>query len=173
MRPSDCWPSRIRFAPTYLQPWTNAGRPVSPVVDEWLGRERDASLFAKETYDAFTDRVDRNKERLLALLHGLEREGKRLAGYGAPAKGNTLLNYYGIGPELLDFLVDKNALKQGLFSPGMHIPIVGPEAILREQPDYLLILAWNFADEIIRQEDEYRRRGGQFIVPIPEPAVIT
>ena len=95
-----------------------------------------------------------------------------VAGYGAPAKGNTLLNYYGIGPDMLEYLVDRNTLKQGRYSPGMHIPIVAPEKILETQPDYLLILAWNFGDEIMQQQAEYQRRGGKFILPIPEPRVV-
>jgi hypothetical protein len=82
------------------------------------------------------------------------------------------LAYYGIGPDLLDFLADRNSLKQGLYSPGTRIPIVGPERILQDQPDYLVVLAWNFADEIIAQQQEYTRRGGRFILPIPEPRVV-
>jgi SAM-dependent methyltransferase len=143
-----------------------------PAVQAWLDRERDHGLFDAKTYDALAERVHRIRAELLELLHGLKRDGKRLAGYGAPAKGNTLLNYYGIGPDLLDFLADRNTLKQGKLSPGMHIPVVSPDRILEVQPDYLLILAWNFADEIMSQQEEYRRRGGRFILPIPEPRVV-
>jgi hypothetical protein len=143
-----------------------------PEVQAWLDLERERGLFEATTYDALAGRVHRIRAELLELLHGLKREGKRLAGYGAPAKGNTLLNYYGIGPELLDFLADRNTLKQGKLSPGMHIPVVSPERILAVQPDYLLILAWNFADEIMAQQEEYRRRGGRFILPIPTPRVV-
>ena len=137
-----------------------------------MRREIDAGLFAPATYAAFGERVRANGERLVALLRRLKAGGQRLAGYGAPAKGNTLLNYYGIDGSLLDFLADKSALKHGLYSPGMRIPVVPVERILETQPDYLLILAWNFADEIIDQQAEYRRRGGRFIVPIPEPRVV-
>ena len=151
---------------------TSAGRNVSPTVAAWRSRELEAKLFSLETYEAFRDRVRRIKDELLALLRDLKRQGKRLAGYGAPAKGNCLLNYYGIGPELLDFLADKNTLKQGLYSPGMHIPVVSPETILEAEPDYLLVLAWNFADEILAEQAEYRRRGGSFILPIPEPRIV-
>ena len=114
----------------------------------------------------------RIRSELLDLLHELKAQGKRLAGYGAPAKGNTLLNYYGIGPDVLEYLADRNALKQGRLSPGMHIPVVPAERILETQPDYLLILAWNFADEIMQQQAEYPRRGGKFIMPIPTPRVV-
>ena len=149
-----------------------ASRPIEPTVGEWLSREVDARLFSRETYEAFTHRVHEIRTELLQLLAELKAKGHSVAGYGAPAKGNTLLNYYGIGPDTLPFLVDRNELKQGLFSPGMHIPVVGPERILEVQPDYLLVLAWNFADEIIEQQQEYQRRGGKFILPIPRPVVV-
>jgi SAM-dependent methyltransferase len=148
------------------------GVSVSPVVERWLERERAAGLFAADTYRGFRERVEQNRDGLMAMLRRFKAEGKRLAGYGAPAKGSTLLNYYGIGPDLLDFLADRNSLKQGLYSPGTRIPIVGPERILQDQPDYLVVLAWNFADEIIAQQQEYTRRGGRFILPIPEPRVV-
>ena len=146
--------------------------PVEPVVAEWLAKEKAAKLFDRATYVEHAKRVERIRGELMALLHDLKSKGKRLAGYGAPAKGNTLLNYYGIGTGMLEYLVDRNTLKQGRYSPGMHIPIVGPEKILETQPDYLLILAWNFGDEIMLQQAEYQRRGGKFILPIPEPRVV-
>jgi hypothetical protein len=144
----------------------------APEIQAWLDREREHGLFRSETYDALAARVHRIRTELLDLLHDLKRQGKRLAGYGAPAKGNTLLNYYGIGPDLLAYLADRNTLKQGKLSPGMHIPVVAPERILETQPDYLLILAWNFGDEIMEQQAEYRRRGCRFILPIPTPRIV-
>jgi len=149
-----------------------ANRENDLVVDDILKREHERDLFSESTYVEFASRVTAIKEELLSMLKTLKNEGKKVAGYGAPAKGNTLLNYYGIGPDHLEFLADRNALKQGMYSPGMHIPIVAPAVILEEQPDYLLILAWNFAEEIIEQQDEYRVRGGGFIVPIPEPKFV-
>ncbi len=146
--------------------------PAKPIVAEWLQRERDAGLFVKETYVAHAARVEGLRRELMTLLHGLKRQGKRLAGYGAPAKGNTMLNYCGIGPDLLDFLADRNELKQGRFSPGMRIPVVSPDAIAERKPDYLLILAWNFADEILAQQQAYTDAGGHFIIPIPAPQII-
>ena len=148
------------------------GEKEVPAVQVWLDRERDRGLFKRETYDALAQRVEQIRTGLLHMLHDLKRKGKRLAGYGAPAKGNTLLNYYGIGPDLLEFLADRSDLKQGKLSPGMHIPVVAPDRILESQPDYLLILAWNFGEEIMQQQAEYRRRGGQFILPIPEPRIV-
>ena len=109
---------------------------------------------------------------MLDLLEGLRAEGKTVAAYGAPAKGNTLLNYCGIGPDMIPFTVDKNPLKVGRYTPGMHIPVRDVSALLEKQPDYVLILAWNFAEEIISQQREYQNRNGRFIIPIPMPKVI-
>lgn len=148
-------------------------RDVAPAVDAALARERAAGLFEAATYVAFHDRIQANRDAFKALIAGLREQGARIAAYGAAAKGTTLLNYYGIGPDQLDFIADRNPLKHGLYSPGMRIPVSRTERILEDQPDYLLILAWNFADEILTQQSEYRRRGGRFIVPIPYPQVIT
>lgn len=151
-----------------------AGGPASDsaVVEQWVDRERARGLFEAATYDAFRQRVERNRETLLALLRELKDGGAVLAGYGASARGNTLLNYFGIGTEFLEYIADRNPLKHGLYSPGMHIPVVDPERLIRDRPDYVLVIAWNFAREIIAQQDAYRRAGGKFIVPIPEPAVL-
>jgi hypothetical protein len=146
--------------------------PAKPIVAEWLRREEEAGLFERHTYVEHAARVERIRSELMALLRDLKRQGKRLAGYGAPAKGSTLLNYYGIGPDLLEFLADRNQLKQGKYSPGTHIPVVSPDVIADSKPDYLLILAWNFADEIMEQQEEFRAAGGKFILPIPEPRVV-
>ena len=142
------------------------------VANEWIERERKAGLFERETYDEVAQRTSEIRQKLLGLLKKLKAEGKTLAGYGAPAKGNTLLNYFKIGPETLDFLADRNPLKHGRYSPGMHIPIVPAEKIADAKPDYLLILAWNFADEIMDQQEGFRARGGKFIIPIPEPRIV-
>jgi SAM-dependent methyltransferase len=147
---------------------------ISPArVQAWIDRELRRGLFEAATYDAFRDRVERIRHELVELLHGLKAKGQRIAGYGASARGNTLLNYSGIGPDLVDYIVDRNPLKHGLYSPGMHIPVHGVERLLEDRPDYLLLIAWNFADEIIPQQDEYRRGGGRFILPIPEPKLVS
>lgn len=120
-------------------------------------------------YEQFARDVERNRTAIVDLLHDFQKRGKTVAGYGAPAKGNTLLNYCGIDTEVLPYTVDKNALKVGLYTPGMHIPVLPVETLLERQPDHVLILAWNFAEEIMRQQRSYYERGGHFFVPIPMP----
>jgi SAM-dependent methyltransferase len=143
-----------------------------PAVRETIEAERKAGLQRMDTYLRFAERVTRIKEDLHKALTGLAHHGQRVAGYGAPAKGNTLLSYLDVDTELLPYIADKSPLKQGLFTPGTHIPVVPPEHLLADQPDYLLLLAWNFADEIMAQQAEYRRRGGRFMVPVPEVRVL-
>jgi hypothetical protein len=141
------------------------------VIDQ-AKAERHAGLQNPERYHQFASDVESNRRNLVGLLEQLRSKGKSLAGYGAPAKGNTLLNYCRITTELIPYTVDKNPFKVGKLTPGMHIPVFPVETLIQRQPDYVLILAWNFADEIIRQQDTYRQRGGQFILPLPEPKVI-
>ena len=142
-------------------------------VGEYLRAERDAGVDRLEYYTGFSSRVERIRSDLLALLESLKRQGARVAGYGAAAKGTILLNFAGVGGEVLEFVADRNVHKQGRYVPGVRLPIVAPERILEEQPDYLLILPWNFKEEIMEQQAEYRRRGGRFIVPVPEPVVVS
>ena len=141
-------------------------------VAEYLQAERQAGLDRLEYYVGFSERVGRIRSGLLALLGRLKREGARIAGYGAAAKGTILLNFAGIGREVLEFVADRNVHKQGRYVPGVRLPIVSPQRILEEQPDYLLILPWNFKEEIMEQQAEFRRRGGRFIVPVPAPAIL-
>ena len=123
-------------------------------------------------YRNFQEDVERLRDELVALLTSLKGAGHSIAAYGASAKGSTLLNYTGIGLDLLDFVVDRNTHKQGKFMPGQHIPIHGPEHVLSHRPDFLLLLAWNFAEEIMTQQAEYKELGGRFIVPVPSPAIV-
>jgi SAM-dependent methyltransferase len=145
---------------------------VRPGVGEILAAEKAAGLDRFETYERFAERARKIKEDLHETLARFARKGQRVAGYGAPAKGNTLLGFLEIGPELLPYIVDRSPLKQGLYTPGTHIPVVAPERLLADQPDYVLLLAWNFVDEILAQQAEYLRRGGRFMVPVPEVRVL-
>jgi SAM-dependent methyltransferase len=145
---------------------------VQPAVAQILELEKKHGLDRMETYKAFANSVERIKQDLTRAIRDLRAQGKRVVGYGAPAKGNTLLCYLQLGPDKIDYIADKSRLKQGLFTPGMHVPVVPPERILEDQPDYLLVLAWNFLDEIIEQQADYRSRGGQFILPVPKVKII-
>ena len=146
---------------------------VDDSVAEVLAAERELGIDRFETWSAFAARVDRLKTEVVDCLRGLKAAGRRLAGYGAPAKGSTLLEFFGVGPDLLDFIADRSPLKQGRYTPGSHIPIVAPEALLEDPaPDHVLLLAWNFEDEILAQQAEFRRRGGKFILPVPEVRIV-
>lgn len=139
---------------------------------DWAEEEKSKGFTSFERYERLTRSVERSRDSLTELLTRLKAEGKTVAGYGAAAKGNTLLNYCQITTELLPYIVDKNPLKLGMYTPGMHIPVLPVSTLLERQPDYLLILAWNFAEEIMRQQSEYKARGGKFIIPIPEVTVV-
>ncbi len=143
----------------------------APTVKALAEAEHALGMTSLPRYARYAADVARNRERLVALLEDLHRQGKTVAGYGAPAKGNTLLNYCGIDTRLLPYTVDKSLLKVGKFTPGMHIPVLPAATLLERQPDYVLILAWNFAGEIMAQQEAYRQRGGRFIVPIPDPVI--
>ncbi len=150
---------------------TESSHPDSPRVPALLRREREAGLLALSTYEQFHTRVEKLKTDLIHFLSSAVGQGKTVVGYGAPAKGNTLLNYCGITPELLPYTVDRSPHKQGCFLPGSRIPIFSPEKIRETRPDYLLILPWNLADEIMNQCAFIREWGGQFVLPIPEVTV--
>lgn len=146
--------------------------PITGTVTALVKAELDKRLDRKETYIAFAERTAGIKSRLLALLRELKQSGKRIAAYGAPAKGNTLLNYCGITTDLVGYTVDKSPYKQNLYTPGAHLPVYHPDKLAQDMPDYVLLLAWNFADEIMQQQKTYRDQGGKFIVPIPEVRIV-
>jgi hypothetical protein len=137
-----------------------------------MREENGRGLGDFATWHSWASMVARNRHELRLLLEDLHAAGKRVAGYGAPAKGNTLLNYCGIDPTLLPYTVDKNPLKVGRLTPGMHIPVRPVDTLLKDRPEYVLILAWNFADEIMAQQTAYREQGGRFIVPVPTPVTV-
>ncbi len=145
---------------------------VSEKIKELIKLENEMGLDSFEIYEEFGERVEEIKKDLLALLKKLKSEGKKIVGYGAAAKGNVLMNYMGIGSEFLDYVVDKNPLKQNLLTPGTHLPVYSPEKLKEDKPDYLLILAWNFADEIMKQQADFKKSGGKFIIPIPNPRIV-
>lgn len=147
-------------------------RPVSPVVAELRQAEEDMGLYAPQFLQDFRSAVQQNRADLLWLLRRLKHEGKRIAAVSAPAKGMTLLNYCRIGTETLDFVTEKSTLKIGRVTPGTHIPVVADDELTRTQPDFALLLAWNFAEEIMNNLREYAEKGGRFIIPIPRPRIV-
>jgi novobiocin biosynthesis protein NovU/D-mycarose 3-C-methyltransferase len=141
-------------------------------VAQAIEKEKQLRLGEPATWEAFATRVNHIRTELPALLRKLKASGKRIIGYGASAKGNTLLNTCGITASELDYIIDNTPFKQGKIAPGSCIPVRPPEQLLADQPDYALLLAWNFAPEIIKRETEFQKRGGRFIVPIPEPKIV-
>ncbi|MFY9987512.1 MAG: class I SAM-dependent methyltransferase [Chthoniobacterales bacterium] len=156
----------------YLRHVEDESKAVTSAVTNLREREFASGLNRMATYTTFSEQVIESKRKLLELLIRLRGEGKRVAGYGAPGKGNTLLNYCGIRTDFLEFTVDRNPYKQGRFLPGTHIPIYPVEEIAKRRPDYILILPWNLKDEIVAQLDYAREWGAKFIVPIPEAQIV-
>jgi len=156
----------------YVQRSGTGRQAVTPRVEEVAERERALGFDTLEGHRSFEHQVHETKWRLMEFLIEHRREGKRIAGYGAPGKGNTLLNFCGIRTDLLAYTVDRNPYKQGQFLPGTHIPIKHPEVLERDRPDYILILPWNLKDEIVQQLAYAREWGAQFVVPIPEVQVL-
>lgn len=141
-------------------------------VGKFIKEEAKNGLGKEKTYLDYFQKIEKNKKTLLELLKNLKSQGKTISGYGAPAKGNTLLNYFGINSKLLDYIIDDSPLKQGLFTPGTHIPVISSDILNRKKPDYILILAWNFADSIMENLKDFSIDGGEFIIPVPEPFVV-
>ncbi len=146
--------------------------PISSVVGELVESEDEFGIHKIETLNKFALDVQQNRQELLWLLRQLKHDGKSIAGVSAPAKGMTLLNYSRIGTETLDFISEKSTLKIGRYTPGTHIPVISDDDLIERSPDYALLLAWNFAEEIMENLKEYTKNGGKFIIPIPHPRVI-
>jgi hypothetical protein len=155
----------------YARHTEDSSKPVSGRVSELRAREESMGYSKIETYSGFAEQVKETKRKLLEFLIAAKRNGKKIAGYGAPGKGNTLLNYCAIRTDFLDYTVDRNPYKHGRFLPGTRIPIYPPEHIRETRPDFVLILPWNLKEEIIQQNAFIREWGGKFVVPIPEVKV--
>lgn len=146
--------------------------PAKKTIEYFLNVEEQKKLNRRGTYDLFSQKVNNLKKELTELINSLKKDGNRIIGYGAAAKGNVLTNFLNIGKDKLDFIVDSTPYKQGLFTPGMNIPVYAENRLQKEVPDYVLILAWNFANEIMEKQESYRARGGRFIIPLPEVKII-
>jgi len=147
-------------------------RLVSPVITELTAAEDRENIYSHERLKQFANHVERNRDELRNLLLNIKAQGKRIAAVSAPAKGMTLLNYCGLDTSILDFVTEKAQIKIGRYTPGMRIPVVSDEVLFERQPDYALLLAWNFADEIMGNLKRFSDSGGKFIIPIPNPKIV-
>lgn len=145
---------------------------ISKNVTRFLQREKEAKLKKIETYQNYAKKIMENRRKLIGLLTKLKLQGKRIVGYGAPAKGNTLLNYFKIGPDILDYIVEDSPVKVGLYTPGTHIPVISSSMLKKNMPDYILILAWNFAPSIQKKLEWFHKKGKKFIIPVPRPKIV-
>ena len=149
-----------------------SGHKVDSSVNRILEHEKKIGIGDFSLYNNFGEKVYGARDNLVRYIMDIKKQGRKIAGYGAPAKSNTLLNFCGIGKDEIDFIVEDNALKQGLYAPGTHIPVVNPKMLDEKKPDYILILAWNFADEILSKTKKYSESGTKFIIPLPEPRIV-
>lgn len=145
---------------------------LAPSVTSLLALEDSKKIYSNATYKNFVNKIEQKKKQLMSLLRKLKNKDFRIIGLGASARGNILMNYFGIDTNILDYIVDSTPYKQGLYTPGHHIPIYPESKILEDQPDFILLLAWNFKDAILKKQEEYRKRGGKFILIVPEVEIV-
>ncbi|MCP6718267.1 MAG: class I SAM-dependent methyltransferase [Patescibacteria group bacterium] len=155
-----------------LQVYIKKNSKDSVSVNEFFKKEKELGLDKVQTYSSFAKKVEKNKKELISLLRKLKKENKKIIGYGAPAKGNILLNYCGIDNNILEFIVDDSSLKQGLYAPGVHVPVLSTQKIKETVFDYALLLAWNYKDSILEKEKDLREQGLKFIIPVPEVKIL-
>lgn len=141
-------------------------------VQRFIKSEKDRKLHLLSTYVKYAKQIEKNKKELVSLLKDLKSKNKKIIAYGAPAKGNTLLSYFQINTKILDYIIDDSPYKHNLYTPGTHIPIYGPDKLKTEKPDYIFMLAWNFADDLMKRLKNFKKGGGKFIIPVPKPYVI-
>ena len=167
--------SKVELIPIHgesLRVYVSKDKYTDPSVAQFLKKEKVLGLKEVPTYLTFASRVRELKNTIFQTLTKLRKKGKRIVGYGAPGKGNTLLNFVKIGPDLLDYIIDTTPTKQGTYTPGMHIPVVSPDILKKEIPDYILLLSWNYADAILEKEKELRKKGVKFIIPVPKVKIV-
>jgi len=147
-------------------------RPVKKIIAAHIDLEKKKGLYSLAKLKDFALKVEQQKIALIELIIKLKKRGKKIAGLSAPAKGNTLLNYCNLDRSFIDFLTEKTQIKIGRYAPGTHIPVYSDRELLERKPDYALILAWNFADELMKNLSDFKKNGGKFIIPIPRPKII-
>jgi hypothetical protein len=168
----DVWTSPIHGGSLMVHVCHTGTRPISESVDQMLEDERARGLDTLAPYLEFARHAATVRDALRKMVVDLNAAGKRVAALGAPAKGNTLLNYCDLGPDLLEYAAERAPLKIGLYTPGMHLPVIDEREALNDPPDYFLMLPWNFADELLAKNSAFREAGGHFIIPLPEPRAI-
>jgi len=156
----------------FIRKYLSSNSKIKESVNEMAMLEQKLALNKSNTYKEFNSKIQIIKEKLMALLHSLKKQNKRIIGYGAPAKATVLTNYCGIDARIIDYIVDKNPLKQGKYIPGVRIPIVSEEKFHQDTPHYAIVFAWNFFSEIFKKEEDFRKKDGKFIIPLPEPKII-
>ncbi len=155
-----------------LRVYVSKNRKALPSVKKLFNREKKLKLDDFKAFSNFSEKVLKNKNKTLKILADIKAKNKKIVGYGAPAKGSTLLNFYGVDKNTIDYIIDTTSIKQGLFMPGVHIPIYPPEKLYQSEPDYILLLAWNYAGTILEKEKELRKKGVKFIIPVPRVRIV-